>query len=263
MNLCEFLVGPTGMACLFVLGLIVGSFLNVVILRLPEEASVVWTRSHCPECEKPLKWTMNIPVLSYLWLRGRCGFCRKPISIQYPLVEVATGLLFMAAFAKFGCSLSFVAVAIFLSMLLSLSVIDLYHQIIPDELSLSGIVLGFAASFIMVDVGWKDSLLGIFVGGGSFFAVAWLYEKWTKREGLGGGDVKLLAMLGAWMGYKSILPIVLLSTGIGSLVGIALILGKGKDFKAAIPFGPFLSLAGIAYLFFGDTINAVLYPAVP
>lgn len=254
---------PIGPVFSLLFGLIWGSFFNVCICRIPAEESVVKHRSRCPKCAAPIFWYHNIPVLSWVALRGKCRSCREPISIQYPLVELATALLYLFLFLRFGLGIQWIAYALFLSYLLVISVIDLYHRIIPDELSLSGIVVGFLAALATGDITWLESLLGILVGGGVFLAIAWSYEKLSGREGLGGGDIKLLAMLGAWLGVKSILLIIVISSALGSVVGILFMLGKKKDMKTAIPFGPFLAFAAAVYLFWGSQIQSVLFPEVP
>lgn len=245
-----------------VLGLIWGSFFNVCIARIPDRKSLM-TRSACPKCATKIPWYCNIPVASFLYLRGRCLSCRERISVQYPLVELATAALYVWLFHVYGLSWQFLSYALFCSNLLVISVIDLYLQIIPDELSLSGIVVGFLMCFLTHDVAWWSSLLGIVLGGGIFLLVAVLYEKLAKREGLGGGDVKLLAMIGAWLGYQSILPTIIVSSALGSLIGVALIAFKGKDFKTAIPFGPFLALGAFIYLFWGHHFEGLFYLGEP
>lgn len=244
----------------FVLGLIWGSFFNVCIYRLPLEQSLWRKGSHCPNCDTPVRWYWNIPVFSYLALRGRCGKCQAPISLQYPIVELATGLLYLILFFRYEASLHFLAYASFSSALLISSVIDLHHRIIPDELSLGGIPVGFLATFVTHDITWVQSLLGILVGGGIFFLIAYAYEKYTQREGLGGGDVKLLAMLGAWLGVESILIIIVISSALGSLVGVFLMVFRRKGMQTAIPFGPFLAFAGLLYLFFGSALRSLFFP---
>lgn len=243
----------------FAYGLIVGSFLNVCILRIPADQSIVHGSSRCTSCLKPLKWFHNIPVVSWTLLRGKCAFCSARISVQYPLVELATGLLFLWLFHRYGWSMRFLAYAAFCSSLLAISVIDLHLQIIPDELSLSGIVLGFLASIVVKDVAWTDSLLGILLGGGMLLAIAFGYEKLAGREGLGGGDIKLLGMIGAWLGYESVLVVVVISSFLGVLVGLPLMAFQRKDFKMAIPFGPFLAVAALIYLGWGDILGPVFF----
>ena len=267
-SLPSLLSETPGLCFTSLLGLILGSFFNVVILRLPQGKSIVFTASHCPRCKKPLKWFHNVPVFSYLFLRGRCASCRTKISVQYPLVEIATAFIFGFTFYHFGFSWQWFSYTLLASMLLIISVIDLYHQIIPDELSLSGIVIGLLFAIFLPKedpahvVLWWESLLGILIGGGSFLAIALLYEKIAKREGLGGGDVKLNAMLGAWLGYQSLMVITLASTALGSIVGVAYMLVKGKDFKAAIPFGPFMAAGAIIYLLWGERLLMLLFPTL-
>jgi leader peptidase (prepilin peptidase) / N-methyltransferase len=242
------------------LGLIFGSFFNVCIHRIPQDESFAFSRSKCPKCQALIPGYLNIPIVSYVILRGKCRSCKGTISIQYPLVEATTGLLFLATFETFGWGFKFWAYSVFLSLLLIISVIDLHHQIIPDELSLPGIVVGVLVSLFAHDISWIESLVGLLAGGGIFWAIAFLYEKFTGREGLGGGDVKLLAMIGAWLGLKSIFPVILISSAVGSLVGIAFMLIKRKDFKAAIPFGPFLAISAGLYLFMAPQIQQLLFP---
>ncbi|MBI4403277.1 MAG: prepilin peptidase [Deltaproteobacteria bacterium] len=241
------------------LGVIWGSFFNVCIVRIPEGQSVVRGRSHCPKCKAPIHWYHNIPLFSYCMLRGRCQACGQPISLQYPLIEAATALIFLWVYHQYGWSLKFLFSAIFISDLLVISVIDFYHQIIPDGLSLGGMAVGFIVSFLGGEVSWVQSLLGILIGGGTFFAVSFLYEKIAKREGLGGGDVKLLAMIGAWLGPQSILFTILISSALGSIVGVSLMIGRKKDLKSAIPFGPFLALAAVIYQRWGEILENLFF----
>lgn len=243
-----------------VFGLIWGSFYNVCILRLPVGESVVRHGSRCPKCAKKILWYQNIPVLSWLALRGRCANCRQPISWEYPVVELATSALFILTALHFGLGARFLGYIVFLSALLVVSVIDLHHRIIPDEISLPGILVGFGASAWLGDITWVESLVGILLGGGSFFLIAYGYEKLAGREGLGGGDVKLLAMIGAWIGYKNVFIVILLSSILGSLVGIVIMLFKGRDMKTAIPFGPFLSVSAALCVFSGNRFADFLFP---
>ncbi len=247
----------------FFFGCLLGSFFNVVIFRLPEDKPIAKGRSLCRHCGKTVPAYLNIPLLSYAILGGKTRCCGKGLSLQYPLVEASAGILFVALFLKFGMGPQFASYATLGSFLLIISVIDYHHQIIPDELSLSGIVLGFLASFATGDVSWQSSLLGVLAGGGVFFCVAYLYEKVAKQEGLGGGDIKLLAMLGAWFGAESVLILVILSTLSGSIVGLGLMLAGKANSKAAIPFGPFLAGAALVYLFFREPLLAYFYPFEP
>ena len=237
-----------------IFGALVGSFLNVCIFRLPQEESIVWPGSHCPHCKNPIKFYDNIPLVSYLLLRGKCRQCRGSISLQYPFVEGMTALSSLLLIMKFGPSLSYLVYFVFVAALIVITVIDLYHQIIPDVISLPGIGAGLLASLIIPQITFLNSLLGILLGGGSLFFVATLYQWLFKREGMGGGDVKLLAMIGAFLGWKAVILTILLSSLIGSITGIIIMVSKGKDFKYAIPFGPFLSLGAVISLFYGENI---------
>jgi leader peptidase (prepilin peptidase) / N-methyltransferase len=250
-------------AAVGILGLIWGSFFNVCILRIPVEETVLFDRSRCPKCKALIPWYLNIPLLSYLFLRGKCVTCKAPISIQYPLVELFTALMYIALYLHFGLTLSCLAYAVFVSLLIIISVIDLHHRIIPDVLSLPGAAVGLVLAPLLAERSFFSSCLGLLIGGGAFLAVAWLYEKVTKREGLGGGDIKLLGMIGAWLGIGSILPVIVISSAMGSVVGIAIMyLGK-KDLKAEIPFGPFLAVAALIHLFFEQRILTLLFPQLP
>lgn len=242
------------MTAAFILGAVVGSFLNVCIYRIPAGLSVVSPPSRCPKCEKRILWYQNIPIVSYLFLGGRCGFCRVRIPVRYALVEAMTGLLFVLVLYSFGLSWMTLVYWLFAAALVVITYIDLDHQIIPDVISLPGIPIGFFCSFVIPWLPWLDSLLGILLGGGLLFVIAWLYEVLAKREGMGGGDIKLLAMIGAFLGWKSIFPVVFLSSLSGSLIGVPLILLKGKDSRFALPFGPFLAIAALVYLFWGANI---------
>jgi leader peptidase (prepilin peptidase) / N-methyltransferase len=238
----------------FVFGSLVGSFLNVCICRLPKKESVVFPPSHCTKCDYKIRWYDNVPILSYLWLRGKCRSCGESISPQYPLVELLNGALTLALFLRFGLSLPFAVLFLFCSALVVITFIDLEHKIIPDVITLPGIVVGFAASFLFPHFGWLNSLIGILVGGGSLLLVGYLYELIAKKEGMGGGDIKLLAMMGAFFGWKAVLFIIFVASLVGSVIGIAVMLVQKKDSTFAIPFGPFLSSAAIIYLFFGNRI---------
>lgn len=241
-------------------GAMVGSFLNVCIYRLPKEESIVRPGSHCPQCNNPIRFYDNIPILSYLLLRGKCRHCQAPISVQYPVVEAATALSSFFLFLRFGASLSFIYYFLFVAGLIVITVIDLYHQIIPDVISLPGIVIGVLGSLLIPQIAFWTSLIGMVSGGGSLFLVATVYQWLFKREGMGGGDVKLLAMIGAFLGWKAVILTILLSSFIGSIIGITVMLIKGKDFKYAIPFGPFLALGAVISLFWGeDLIRWYLY----
>ena len=237
-----------------IFGAMVGSFLNVCIHRLPKEESIVRPGSHCPKCKTPIRFYDNIPLLSYLLLGGKCRHCKAPISIQYPIVEAITALSSFFLFITFGFSLSFFYYFSFVAALIAITVIDLYHQIIPDVISLPGIVIGLLGSLVIPQITFWSSLIGVISGGGSLFLVATVYQWLFKREGMGGGDVKLLAMIGAFLGWKAVILTIFLSSFIGSIIGITVMLIKGKDFKYAIPFGPFLALGAVISLFWGENL---------
>ena len=237
-----------------IFGALIGSFLNVCIIRLPKEESIITPGSHCPHCKKAIKFYDNVPLISYLLLGGKCRYCKNTISFQYPLVEGITALSSLFLLMRFGPSLSYLVYFAFVTALIVITVIDLYHQIIPDVITLPGIGIGLLASLIFPHIAFLDSLIGVLLGGGSLFLVATLYQWFFKREGMGGGDVKLLAMIGAFLGWKAVILTILLSSLIGSITGIIIMVLKGKDFKYAIPFGPFLSLGAVIALFFGENI---------
>jgi leader peptidase (prepilin peptidase)/N-methyltransferase len=238
----------------FTFGLCVGSFLNVCIYRIPASKSIVHPRSMCPQCGHPIRAYDNIPLLSYLWLKAKCRDCGAPVSLRYPVVEFLGGLFAVASFLKFGLSTGALIVYAFITVLLVITFIDIDHQIIPDVITLPGIPLGFAASFAMPSTTWTDSLIGIAVGGGSLLLVAWGYQLLTRKEGMGGGDIKLLAMIGAVVGWKGVLFTIFVASAVGTLSGLAVMIRRRKNMKLAIPFGPFLAIGAIAYLFFGPEL---------
>jgi len=236
----------------FVFGLIVGSFLNVCIARIPHGESVVRPRSKCPRCGTLIRWYQNIPVASYVVLRGKCAHCSAKISLRYPLVELLNALLYALVIWYYGFSWATPIYWVFASMLIVVTFIDLDFQIIPNVISLPGIVLGFCLSPLIPWLGWQDSLIGIVVGGGCLWVIAVVYMLIAKTEGMGMGDVKLLAMIGGFLGYKALLPVILISSVVGSIVGIVLIGLSGKGRKLEIPFGPYLSLGAVLVLIWGD-----------
>lgn len=239
----------------FMYGAIVGSFLNVVILRLPTgERSLVFPPSRCPQCETHIRWYDNIPILSFFCLLGKCRYCKTKISFQYPLVELATALLSLALYTKFGLSFEYFFYFLFVGSLLAIIFIDIAHQIIPDIISLPGIVIGFAGSFFCDVVTWQQSGLGILLGGGVLFAIAEGYYFLTKRDGMGGGDIKLLAMIGGFLGWQSLLFVIFTSSLTGSVIGIVAMFSQKKGGQTRIPFGPFLGFSAMVFLFFQTEI---------
>jgi leader peptidase (prepilin peptidase)/N-methyltransferase len=231
------------------LGLAVGSFLNVVIARLPERRSLWKPGSACPDCGTPIAWYDNLPVLSFVVLRGRCRACRMTISWQYPLVEVMTAGLWLLAYATFGLTPELGVAVVFLSALVALTVIDLRHQIIPDVITLPGIPVGLLSNLATGRITWPESLIGIALGGGIFLAIIVL-----SGGGMGGGDMKLGALMGAFLGWKVTLVSFFIAVVLGGAVALALLALGQKGRKDPIPSGPFLALGGAIGLFWGDTI---------
>lgn len=264
------------------LGLLLGSFLNVVILRLPRRLEWQWKRdsreilgepdlydppppgivverSHDPDTGHPLAWWENIPVLSYLMLRGRSRYSGKRISLQYPMVELLTMALVLCCVWRFGFGWQGFGAILFTCFLVALSGIDLRTQLLPDQLTLPLLWLGLIAAVENLYIGQKAALLGVMAGYSSLWAVWWLFKQLTGKEGMGHGDFKLLAALGAWVGLNGILPIILLSSLVGALIGSAWLAAKGRDRATPIPFGPYLAIAGWIVFFWGkDIIDAYL-----
>ena len=232
-------------------GLVIGSFLNVVIARMPEGKSVWRPRSACPGCGTLIHWYDNIPVVSFVALRGRCRACAMAIPSRYPLIEVVTAGAFVLAYLLFGATLDFLIAAALLAALIAITAIDLRHQIIPDVITLPGIVAGVVLNLATGRVGWLDSLIGIAVGGGIFLVIILV-----SGGGMGGGDMKLGAMLGAFLGWKLGLLALLLGVLAGGAVAVVLLLLGRKGRKDAIPFGPYLALGGAIALLWGDQVLA-------
>ena len=238
----------------FLIGLCIGSFLNVSIHRWPLGKSIVRPPSACPACGAPIRWYDNIPILSYIMLRGRCRDCNAPIGARYPLVELLTGLLAMATWMRYGPGLPALIYFGLIAALIVISFIDYDHRIIPDFITLPGIPIGFIATFGLPAVTWNSSLIGIAVGGGSLMAIAIGYRLLSGKNGMGGGDIKLLAMIGGFLGWQGVLFTIMTSSFLGTLVGIGVALHSGGGMKMAVPFGPFLAIGAIVYLFFGSRI---------
>jgi len=279
----EFLTQPgAAIACAGVLGLIVGSFLNVVILRLPARMmhgwrqqsreilelefepepdtpppGLVWEPSHCPKCKHKLGVFENIPLLGWLALRGRCKHCHAPISAQYPLVELLAGLCSAAIVWKFGFSLQAGAGLLLTWALIALSGIDLRTQLLPDQITLPLLWLGLLLSLVPAFVDSGDSVLGAALGYLSLWSVYWIFKFATGKEGMGYGDFKLLAALGAWMGVWALLPTILLSSLLGAIVGGVFLALRGHDRSTPIPFGPFIAVAGWVWFLFADALSGL------
>ena len=282
MPIAEFLsLNPiTWIICACVLGLVVGSFLNVVIYRLPvmlerdwrtqcaeflntpnnaaptEKFNLATPRSKCPKCNHYIRAYENIPVLSYLLLRGRCSSCHANISPRYPIIELATGLLSAAVAWRFGYSIAGAWALLLTYALITLTIIDFDHQLLPDNITLPFVWLGLLLSVFNIFTGMQASILGAVAG----YLILWtVYQvfKWaTGKEGMGYGDFKLLALLGAWMGWQALPAIILLSSLVGAVVGITLIVVARRDRHIPIPFGPYLAAAGWIYLLWGAQLNA-------
>ena len=232
-----------------VFGLVLGSFLNVVTARLPERRSLWAPRSACPGCGAQIAWYDNVPLLSFALLRGRCRACAAPIPWRYPLVEAITGALFGAAWLEFGPTSEFVVAGALLAALVAITAIDLRHQIIPDAITLPGILAGVTANVATRHLNWAEVALGIALGGGVFFAIIV-----ASRGGMGAGDMKLGAMLGAFLGWKIALFALMVAVLVGGVWAVALMALGVRGRKDAIPFGPFLALGGAAALFWGEGV---------
>jgi len=256
-------------------GLLVGSFLNVVILRLPRRLEWQWKRdaaeileqpevydppppgivvepSHCPHCKHRLSWYENIPLFSWLALGGKCRHCKAPISAQYPLVELLTCLLTVACVWRFGFGWQGFGAIVLTCFLIVLSGIDLRTQLLPDQLTLPLMWLGLIASLENLYIAPKAALLGAIAGYVSLWSVWWLFKQITGKEGMGHGDFKLLAALGAWAGLNGILPTILVSSLVGAIIGSIWLMAKGRDRATLIPFGPYLAVAGWIVFFWGE-----------
>ena len=234
-------------------GAVIGSFLNVVIYRLPLDKSIVWPSSACPHCARELSWYENIPVASFLVLRGRCRTCGARIGVQYPLVEALTAVMFGAAWWYYGPGPMLASRLTFGAALLVLFAIDLEHHLLPNAITLPGIVVGLGFSFFN-EPGWRSSLIGILVGGGILWAIREGYYRLRHEEGLGLGDVKMLAMVGAFLGWQLTLLTLMMASLSGTVIGLGLIVTRRGGMKYALPFGTFLAL--------GAAIAATAGPAI-
>ena len=248
----------------FIFGLIVGSFLNVCIYRMPKGQSIVMPASHCPDCVKPIKWYDNIPVISYFILRGRCRHCSTRISLRYPLVEVLTGVMAFYVFSVFGYTPVSVSYFVMICALIIATFVDFDINEIPDEVSIGGCVIGLLLSAIFPIIhcqtthvsGLVQSLLGVLAGGGSIYLMGFFGEMVFKKEAMGGGDVKLMGMVGAFLGWKFAILTFFMAPLFGSVIGIAL---KIKDGREIIPYGPYLSIAAVISMFWGQKILSLIF----
>ncbi len=231
----------------FLYGLVVGSFLNVCIYRIPRKKSVVSPPSACPSCGIKIKPWHNIPLVSYVMLRGRCAYCGAGISPRYPLIEFLNAIFYIAALNRFGPSPAGILAMVLISALIVVTFIDLEHQIIPDRITLPGIVLGLVLGPLVFKTGFINSLIGMALGGGTFYLIAV-----ASRGGMGGGDIKLIAMIGAFLGWKAVLLTIFVGSFLGAIVGIWLMIFKGMKRKTPIPFGPFLVVGAMSAIFYGS-----------
>ncbi|MGE5244167.1 MAG: prepilin peptidase [Betaproteobacteria bacterium] len=230
---------PSAIAAVF--GAVIGSFLNVCIYRLPRGLSVVWPASACATCRRELSWYENVPIVSWLALRGRCRTCRKPISVSYPIVEAITAAMFAAGWWFYGPGPLLVSRLVFGCALIVLFAIDLEHHLLPNVITVPGILVGFVFS-LWTEPGWLASLIGIGLGAGILLAVSEAYYRLRHEEGLGMGDVKMLAMIGAFVGWKLTLLTLMMASFAGSVIGVALLVTRRGGLKYALPFGTFLAL---------------------
>lgn len=239
-----------------VLGLLFGSYLNVLVYRLPRRLSTVVPRSRCTRCRAAIRPWDNIPLLSFLWLGGRCRHCGARISWRYPLVEAATALSFVAAWRTQTSLVATLVVAVFCSLMIALAMIDFEHYLLPDALTYPGLALGL---IVLPLVGWDDAhdlWLGAALGAGSLLAMAWGWYLWKRVHGMGMGDVKMLAMIGAFLGWRGVIATLFLASLCGSLVGLVLMIAGRMGLRSRLPFGVFLALAGLATVFYRGALLA-------
>lgn len=248
----------------FIFGTLLGSFANVIIYRLPSGQSVVTPRSRCKSCGHLIPWYYNIPIFSWILLRGRCGSCRASFSIRYPLVEFIMGVLFLLLYQHFDFQWVTLEYGLFIFGLIVVTFIDFDHYLLPDVFTLSGMVVGLMGAALNPEREFLDSLFGLLMGGGFLWLVAYLYWIIRKEEGMGGGDIKLLGWIGAVLGWKSIPFVILISSVSGSVIGIVMMLKNKGNLKTVIPFGPYIVLGALIYLFgdenFTQWYTRVLFP---
>ncbi len=259
----------------FIFGLIVGSFLNVCIVRLPKGRSVVNPPSHCPKCGERIRWYDNIPLISFIILSGRCRSCGEAISWRYPLVELINGLFYLFIYKEYGLGGEMLLVMAFCSALIVITFIDIDHQIIPDVITLPGMLIGLALGPVFMSsltdtlpfglgnifphagmylTGFLNSIVGLLLGGAPLYLIGWLWERLRNIEAMGGGDIKLMGLVGSMLGWKAALLTIMLGALMGSIVGLVLILLKRHSMDRVIPFGPFLAAGAVLSLFYGHEI---------
>ncbi|MBT3388046.1 MAG: prepilin peptidase [Desulfobacula sp.] len=243
----------TAVAC-FIFGACIGSFLNVCIYRIPKNISIISPGSFCPFCHSKIPFYCNIPILSYIFLKGRCKSCKHLISIRYPLIEILTATLYILLFLKSGISFEMFYWCVFISVLIIISFIDMDYLIIPDRISLTGIFIFSSAFIFLPEMTLLQSLAGSLLGGGLLYTISVSYYFIKNKEGLGGGDVKLLAMIGAALGVKGVLFSIFCGSMLGAFVGGMIIFFQKKDRNFQIPFAPFLSTGALIYIFYGNQL---------
>lgn len=267
-------------AVVFLLGAMIGSFINVVVYRLPKMMEQEWRQqcsqlltpdvthaslplfnlafpaSHCPHCQHAIRWWENIPLLSYVYLRGKCSNCQQTISLRYPLVELLTALLSITVILQLGSGLVGISALLLTWALIALALIDFDTQLLPDDITLPLLWGGLLINLFALHSNLSDAVIGAMAGYLSLWSIYWLFKLLTGKEGMGYGDFKLLAAFGAWLGWHALPMIILLSSLVGSLIGIGLILFKGRDSQIPVPFGPYLAIAGWITLVAGDSIRA-------
>jgi leader peptidase (prepilin peptidase)/N-methyltransferase len=269
-------------AVVFLLGAMIGSFINVVVYRLPKMMEQDWRQqcsqllnpgatqtstplfnlafpaSHCPHCQHAIRWWENIPLLSYVYLRGKCANCQRAISLRYPLVELLTALLSTAVILQLGTGLAGISALLFTWALIALALIDFDTQLLPDDITLPLLWGGLLLNIFALHSHLTDAVIGAMAGYLSLWSIYWLFKLVTGKEGMGYGDFKLLAAFGAWLGWHALPMIILLSSVVGSVIGISLILFKGRDSQIPVPFGPYLAIAGWITLVAGDSIRTYI-----
>lgn len=246
---------------LFVVGAMLGSFGNVCIYRIPKGENIAFPSSHCQKCKYQIPWYLNIPIFGWLIIRGRCANCKEPVSFRYPLVEFLVGMAFVMLYLRYGWSWTLLEYSVFVWGLIISSFIDYDHMILPDVFTLSGIVLGLAGSVLNPERDYYDALVGVVFGGGFLLLISYSYYMIRKIEGLGGGDIKLLAWVGAYLGWQAIPFTLFCASFFGLIVGVTYIKLSKQDMQTGIPFGPFLSLGALIYTFWDvQPIFSFLFP---
>ena len=242
-------------ALFVLLGLCFGSFSSLIVYRLPKKQKIAIDRSRCPHCSQTIVWWQNIPVFSFLLLKGQCAHCKQKISWRYPLIEVLMASLFLLAYLKLGLTWTLLEILIFIFGLVTVSFIDFDHYILPDVFTLSGIVIGLVGAALNPERELASALWGVFIGGGSLWLIAYLYWVLRKQEGLGGGDIKLIAWIGAVLGWPAVPFVIFSGSLLGSVAGVLVAFRNKEGLKSVIPFGPFLALGALLYLFVGRELG--------